>query len=68
MTVKELIEYLSRENPDMEVVVCGYEGGFDPINTIYKKFVKEDPDAKWYYGRYDETQQLGGKTVLVLPR
>jgi hypothetical protein len=54
MTVKELIDYLSKENPDMEVVVNGYEDGYDPIKTPFKKFVTEVPDAAWYNGLYDD--------------
>ena len=68
MTVKELIDYLSQENPDMEVVVNGYEDGFDPIKTPYKKSVNEVPDAKWYNGLYNESYNIMGKIVLVLPR
>jgi hypothetical protein len=69
MTVKELIDYLSQENPDMEVVVNGYEDGFDPIKTPFKKSVNEVPDAAWYNGLYDETSyDMMGKIVLVLPR
>jgi hypothetical protein len=66
MTIKELTEYLSKENPNMEVVVAGYEGGFDPINTIFKKSVKEMPDRAWYDGFYEESNEGMGKVVLVL--
>lgn len=68
MTVKELIDYLSQENPDMEVVVNGYEGGYDPIQTPYKKFVSEVPNSKWYNGIYEASHNMMGKIVLVLPR
>lgn len=68
MTVKELTEYLSKENPDIEVVVIGYENGFDSIKTIYKKYVKEMPNHAWYDGHYEESNGGRGKLVLVLPR
>ena len=68
MTVKELTEYLLKENPDMEVVVVGYEGGFDPIKTIFKKYVDEMPDHAWYDGLYEESHGETSKLVLVLPR
>lgn len=68
MTVKELIDYLSQENPDMEVVVNGYEDGYDPIRTPYKKLVSEVPDAQWYNGFYEVSDNMMGKIVLVLPR
>jgi hypothetical protein len=66
MTVKELIEYLSKENPDTEVVVSGYESGFDSINTIFKKHVREVSDKNWYDGYYEQSQGDGGKVVLAL--
>lgn len=68
MTVRELIEYLSKQNPEMEVVVNGYEDGFDPIGPIYKKYVTENPHPKDYYGKYMECKLSHGKIVLVLPR
>ena len=68
MTVKELIDFLSKEDPDMEVVVDGYEGDYCPIKPIYKKFVKENPNHKWYYGPYEISSDMEGKIVLVLPR
>ena len=68
MTVKELMDYLSKENPDMEVVVNGYEDGFDLIKTPFKKFVSEVSDAAWYNGLYNESYNMMGKIVLVLPR
>jgi hypothetical protein len=52
----------------MEVVVNGYEDGFDPIKTPFKKFVSEVPDAAWYNGLYDVSYNMMGKIVLVLPR
>jgi hypothetical protein len=67
MTVKELIEFLSKEDPDMEVVVDGYEGGFCPVGLIHRQFVKEDPNPEWYYGKYEQATS-DGKVVLVIPR
>ena len=68
MTVRDLIEYLSRQEPDMEVVVDGYEDGYNPIGIIHKRYVIEDPNPKSYYGKYMDCKTSNGKTVLVLPR
>ncbi|MDX2213086.1 MAG: hypothetical protein SFY66_07335 [Oculatellaceae cyanobacterium bins.114] len=34
MNIRELIETLSQFDPDMRVVVAGYEGGFNDITQI----------------------------------
>lgn len=68
MTVKELIDYLSKENPDIEVLVDGYEEGFDPIGHIHHKFVKPHSDPAWYYGKYEEGTGSSSRLVLVLSR
>ncbi len=65
MTVRELTEYLLRIDPDMEVVVNGYEDGFDPIAGVHQKFVKPYSNPQWYYGKYEEGTQ---KLVLLLSR
>ena len=68
MTVRELTEYLLRVDPDMEVVVNGYEDGFDPIANIHQKFAKPQSNPKWYYGKYEEGTGKYGKLVLLLSR
>lgn len=68
MTVKELIDVLSNEDPYMEVVVSGYEDGYDSIGTVRKRYVIEDPNPRSYYGKYMECKNSNGKTVLLLPR
>ena len=68
MTVRELTEYLLREDPDMEVLVDGYEDGFDPVGKVYHKFVKPYSDPAWYYGKYEENTDSGSQLVLVVSR
>jgi hypothetical protein len=56
MTVKELIEKLQTVDPDLVVLVCGYEGGFQDVE--FKKNVREfnkDVYTDWYYGPHEET-------------
>jgi hypothetical protein len=52
MTVKELIELLSKEDPDKLVLVTGYEGGFDPLKEVLQIKVKPDPSDNWWDGKY----------------
>jgi hypothetical protein len=57
MTVKELIEQLNQLDPELDVYVPGYEGGFDDVNTlsrimVCKNFYYRDDD--WYYGKHED--------------
>jgi hypothetical protein len=71
MKVKELIQRLADKDPEMRVVVQGYESGFDELDTIYlvsiaKNSHKQD---KWWDGEFIETQVDDGEEVaLLLPR
>jgi hypothetical protein len=53
MKVSELIEQLKAFDPDLMVVVDGYEGGVDepepPVEILLKLNVHKD----WYYGKHD---------------
>jgi len=68
MTVKELINYLSQENPDLEVLVDGYEEGFDPIANIEHKYVQPHSDPKSYHGEFEESNQPSYQKALIFSR
>lgn len=68
MIVQELIDYLSKVNPDMEVLVDGYEGDYDHIGHIYHKVVKPNSNPAWYYGKLEEGTGEGSRLALVLSR
>jgi len=42
MKVKELIKELEKENPEIDIVISGYEGGYDDINSICKIKIKNN--------------------------
>lgn len=56
MKVKELIEKLSKQDPEMRVVVDGYETGFDEINRIclVKMILNPNKGEKHWEGEFDE--------------
>jgi len=66
MTVRELTEILLRTDPDIEVVVDGYEDGLDPVARVVHKFIKPYPEPCWYYGKYEENDN--GQPVLLISR
>ena len=71
MKIKELIEKLSQEDPEMRVVVTGYECGYDELQElitvgISKNLNKKD---KWWEGEFHEAPKINSfETALLLPR
>jgi hypothetical protein len=54
MKVKELIQELQKLDPELLVVVRGYEGGVDEVNNIYLCNVELDSNAGIeYYGKHE---------------
>jgi hypothetical protein len=52
MKIKELIEQLKKYDPEMLVVVIGYESGADDINIIKEEILIEEDNNSWYEGKY----------------
>ena len=57
MKVKDLIDKLKTFSADAQVLVQGYEDGFDGIRTIKEITVARNPNAKDYNGEYEETDK-----------
>ena len=53
MKVKELIEALSQLDPELMVVVAGYEGGVDEIDKFEMCDIELDVNTEWYYGKHE---------------
>jgi hypothetical protein len=68
MKVKELIELLQKEDPEMKVVVNGYECGCDEVCCTKKIRVTFNSDHRDWEGEYFEELKNQGETVLLLPR
>jgi hypothetical protein len=59
MNIRELIEMLSRFDPETRVVVAGYEGGFNDITQIQPCEIRLNVYQDWFYGSHakaDDTQ------------
>ena len=52
MTAKELINQLQQLPPEIKMVVRGYEEGYNDIMQLKPVKLKQDVNAKWYYGEY----------------
>ena len=71
MKIKELIERLSMEDPEMRVVVTGYECGYDELEELTKVGISKNLNKKdkWWEGEYHEAPNIDPfETALLLPR
>lgn len=67
MKVYELIQLLQVYNGDMLVLVDGYEGDLDNINSLERVDVRQKTeDYPGYYGEFEEVKK--GDAALVLHR
>ena len=55
MKVKQLIEELQKHDPEMIVVVRGYEDGVNEASTSTKTKIKLNVFSEWYYGKHEVT-------------
>jgi len=53
MKVGELIELLKTAPQDLEVLVPGYEGGFDDITRAVTDYVTFNANKEWWMGSHD---------------
>lgn len=63
--VKTLIEILCTFDPEIDVLVEGYEGGLSPVATSFIRRVKytKDENKDWYFGPHEELEGLNGKSI-----
>ncbi len=54
MKVKDLIDKLKTLPADAQVLVQGYEDGFDSIKTVKEIATAKNSDARDYNGEYEE--------------
>ena len=55
MKVKELIKELSKLDPDLNVYVSGYEGGYEDVEGVSKDRMVRDhhKEDEWWYGPHE---------------
>lgn len=64
MKVKDLIAELQQFNPDLMVVVSGYEGGVEEAQATSEHTIALNCNESWYYGPHemiDKYDQHEGK-------
>lgn len=64
MKVSELISLLLEQDQDLQVVVDGYESGYDDPDIPFEVIVIDiDPDDRWFNGKYENGETI--KAVLI---
>ena len=58
MIVKELIEKLQELDPNLPVLVDGYEGGCNDATDLVEIEVIRDVNVEWYYGAHEKVKLL----------
>ena len=53
MKVKKLIELLSQMDPELMVVVAGYEGGVNEVDKSELCDIELNVNDEWYYGKHE---------------
>ena len=69
MNIKDMIEKLKTFPAGAQVLVQGYEGGYDDIVRIEGKTVIKNPEAAEYYGEYDDAENSGkgaAESVVIM--
>lgn len=67
MKVKELIELLQLLEPEMRVVVDGYEQGYDEVYCTRAVVITPNPEHRNWEGEFADCKE-NGETVVLLPR
>lgn len=55
MKVKDLIAKLQQFNPELMVVLSGYEGGQHEASEVEEIGLKLNVNTSWYYGEHEQT-------------
>jgi hypothetical protein len=70
MTVKELIDRLSFEDPNKRIVVDGYESGYDEVEKIILVNIQPNLSVseKDWEGEFEFTSEKDSEVAILLPR
>lgn len=70
MTVKELMEFLSKQPPNRRVVVNGYEGGLSDIRTIREASILLNFSTDTFRGPHEDAENIGisGEAAVIIER
>ena len=64
MTIKALIAHLETLDPNLRVVVPGYEGGYADVHEAKSIKVHLDVNTDWYYGPHEMAYEDDDPTAV----
>jgi hypothetical protein len=72
MKVSELIEKLQQFDPEMLVMVEGYEGGIASPSKPYQTPIRLNVHEEWYYGKHEVAHvtdtEKADSVAVIIPR
>lgn len=72
MKIRELIEKLQKFDPELPVMVEGYEGGIDVPEEPYQTPIKLNVHEEWYYGKHEVAHvtdtEKADSVAVIIPR
>lgn len=68
MNISDLIECLQQFPPDLDVLVEGYETGFDPIHSLKVCAVERNVKAEDWDGEFEDSPGGVQQALLILGR
>ena len=66
ISVSALIAKLKEFEPNLPVVVQGYEGGFDDVTSASKISIQLDANQEDYMGRHEQAGDKPGQPAILL--
>lgn len=57
MTIAELIQKLSQYDPNLPIVVKGYEGGYNDVSIIEELNLQLNVNTENWYGAHEEIRE-----------
>lgn len=66
MKISELITELQKHDSEKMVVIAGYEGGFNGLESVETVQLKLNVNTRWYLGKHEEN--ANGNTAAILIR
>jgi len=64
MTVAQLIESLKNYPSDLPVVVSGYEGGYNDVDSFENIKIVRDFNKEWYYGKHEDVADIYDEELI----
>lgn len=66
MKIRELINQLQKLDPELDVVLRGYEGGYYDKLSVTPITIVPDVHTEWYYGPHEDADYFTPDELISL--